>query len=69
MSKFSFSDTDGNVYAEKEFENLRFENGSLEPNTEGIVMLYFSFPNEANQKLWEGTEQLSLETQATFVLN
>lgn len=67
--KFSFSDTEGNVYAEKEFENLRFENGSLEPNTEGIVMLYFSFPNEANQKLWEGTEQLSLETQANFVLN
>ena len=32
-------------------------------------MLYFSFPNEANPKLWEGTEQLSLETQANFVLN
>lgn len=67
--KFSFSDTEGNVYAEKEFENLKFENGSLESNSEGIVMLYFSFPNEANQKLWEGTEQLSLETQANFVLN
>lgn len=33
------------------------------------LMLYFSFPNEANPKLWEGTEQLSLETQANFVLN
>ena len=66
--KFSFTDSEGNVLAEKEFENLGFKNGALESKSEGVVLLYFSFPNEANEKLWKETEQFSVTTTISDIV-